>query len=175
MLKCVQWIIKTDVETDLIEFMEWLIILMLLLVGAILIILEILVFPGVGVSGILGFASVIAGIYFGYIFYGQPTGHLILLGTAVGGLGMTWYILRTKTWKKMSLDTEIASTVEGVDSSVREGDEGETLGRLAPMGNVKVGDVVAEAESLTGYIDAHQKVEVVKVFKNKIVVKLKSV
>lgn len=154
--------------------MEWLIILMLVGIGAVLILLEILVFPGVGISGILGFVCVIAGVYFGYAFYGTFSGHLILLGTALFGLGITWYILRTKTWKKLTLDTAIDSRVAGIDESIQVGTCGETLGRLAPIGNVKIGEMVVEAESQTGYIDAHQEVEVVKVYKNKIIVKLKT-
>ena len=58
--------------------MEWLIVLMLILIGAILVVLEILVLPGINVAGILGFISIIAGVYFGYAYYGGVTGHLIL-------------------------------------------------------------------------------------------------
>ena len=50
--------------------MEWLIVLMLILIGAILVVLEILVLPGINVAGILGFISIIAGVYFGYAYYG---------------------------------------------------------------------------------------------------------
>lgn len=153
--------------------MEWLIILMLILIGAVLVLMEFLVFPGVNVAGILGFICIIAGVYFGYAFYGASTGHLILLGTAVFGIGVTWYVLRTNTWKKLSLKTSLEATVEGVDSSVCVGDTGTTLGRLAPMGNVRIGEAVVEAESQSGYIDSQREVEVVKVFKNKIIVKLK--
>ena len=63
--------------------MEWLIVLMLILIGAILVVLEILVLPGINVAGILGFISIIAGVYFGYAYYGGVTGHLILAGTVV--------------------------------------------------------------------------------------------
>ncbi len=35
--------------------MEWLIIVMLILIGAVLILMEFLVFPGVNVAGIFGF------------------------------------------------------------------------------------------------------------------------
>lgn len=153
--------------------MEWLIILMLILIGAVLVLMEFLVFPGVNVAGILGFICIIAGVYFGYAFYGASTGHLILLGTAVFGIAVTWYVLRSNTWKKLSLDTKLEATVEGVDSSVCVGDSGVTLGRLAPMGNVQIGEFIIEAESQSGYIDSRREVEVVKVFKNKIIVKLK--
>lgn len=151
--------------------MEWLIILMLILIGAVLVLMEFLVFPGVNVAGILGFICIIAGVYFGYAFYGASTGHLILLGTAVFGIAVTWYVLRSNTWKKLSLDTKLEATVEGVDSSVCVGDSGVTLGRLAPMGNVQIGEFIIEAESQSGYIDSRREVEVVKVFKNKIIVK----
>ncbi len=155
--------------------MEWLIIVMLILIGAVLILMEFLVFPGVNVAGIFGFICIVAGVYFGYSFYCPAVGHVILLTTAFFCFWATWYVLRSDTWKKFSLHTKLESTVEGVDDSVKEGDTGVTLGRLAPMGNVQLGEVVAEAESQSGYIDAHQQVEVVKVLKNKIIVKLKTV
>lgn len=150
--------------------MEWLIVLMLVLIGAILVMMEFLIFPGVNVAGILGFICIVSGIYFGYAYYGHTTGHWILLGTAIFGCVLTWYALRSKTWKKLCLDTRLEASVEGVDSSVQEGDEGEALSRLAPMGNVQIGGFVVEAESRSGYIDAHLKVRVVKVLRNKIIV-----
>ena len=80
-----------------------------------------------------------------------------------------------KNLERLSLDTRLEGTVEGDGDSVKAGDCGETLGRLAPMGNVKLGDMVVEAESRSGYIDAHRPVEVVKVLKNKVIVQLKTV
>lgn len=154
--------------------MEWLIVVMLILIGAVLVLMEFLVFPGVNVAGILGFICVIAGVYFGYAYYGVTVGHFILLAAALFGLAVTWYVLRSDTWKKISLHTRLEGGVEGVDSSVKEGDAGVTLGRLAPMGNVQIGELIIEAESQSGYIDPHSAVEVVKVFRNKIIVKLKT-
>ena len=142
--------------------MEWLVLFMLILIGFVLLILEFLVFPGVNVAGILGFACVGIAIY------------ITLLGTALCGFGVTYYVLRSKTWKRMQLHTQIDSTVEGVDESIREGDVGMTQGRLAPMGKVRVGDSVVEAESRSGYIEENREVVVLKVYKNKIVVKLKT-
>lgn len=155
--------------------MEWLLVLMFILIGAILVLMEFLVFPGVNVAGVLGFICIVGGIYSGYSFYGAATGHFILLGTVLFGVGTTWYVLRTNTWKRLSLGASIDSVVEGVDESIHIGDSGKSVGRLAPMGNVRVGEVIVEAESQSGYIDANQQIEVTKVFKNKIIVKLKTV
>ncbi|WP_298611390.1 NfeD family protein [uncultured Odoribacter sp.] len=153
--------------------MEWIIVLMLVVIGFVLLILEFLVLPGVNVAGIIGFACVCFGVYLGYKFFGTKAGHFILLATAVGGFVVTWYALRAQTWKRLSLNSSIDSTVEGVDESVKVGDRGICLGRLAPMGKVKVGDTIVEALSQSGYIDSHAEVEVVKVNKDKIIVKLK--
>lgn len=154
--------------------MEWLVLFMLIAIGFVLLILEFLVFPGVNVAGILGIACVGIAIYVAYSTMGTTVGHLTLLGTALCGFGVTYYALRSKTWKRMQLDTRIDSTVEGVDQSIKEGDVGTSQGRLAPMGKVRVGDSVVEAESRSGFVDENRDVVVLKVFKNKIIVKLKT-
>lgn len=76
--------------------------------------------------------------------------------------------------ERLSLDTRIDSKVEGVDPAVKAGDAGVTVGRLAPMGKVKVGDSVVEALSESGYVDTNREVEIVKVYADKIIVKLKT-
>lgn len=154
--------------------MEWAVLAVLTGIGFILVILEFLVFPGTNVVGIIGLACICFGIYIGYKSFGAATGHIIVLVTAAGGIGLTWYVLRAKTWKRLCLDSSIDSKVEGVDPSIRPGDKGICIGRLAPMGKVKVGDQVVEALSESGYIDANREVEVVKVYADKIIVKLKT-
>lgn len=153
--------------------MEWLVLIVLILIGFILLILEFLVFPGVNVVGLIGFACLCFGIYLGYQFFGTKTGHFVVLGTALGGSLVTWYALRSQTWKRLSLESQIDGTVEPVDATIKPGDSGVCIGRLAPMGKVRVGESVVEALSEDGYVDANSKVEVVKVYRDKIVVKLK--
>nr|WP_227461784.1 hypothetical protein [Odoribacter sp. OF09-27XD] len=94
-------------------------------------------------------------------------------GRRWGGCVLTWYVLRAQTWKRLSLESKIDGTVEPVDERIRPGDCGVCIGRLAPMGKVKIGESVVEALSEDGYVDANSKVEVVKVYRDKIVVKLK--
>lgn len=111
--------------------MEWFVLFMLIAIGLVLLILEFLVFPGVNVAGILGFACVVGAVWLAYSTMGTTVGHFTLLGTALCGFGVTYYVLRSKTWRRMQLHTQIDSTVEGVDESIREGDTGVTQGRLA--------------------------------------------
>jgi membrane-bound ClpP family serine protease len=154
--------------------MEWIILLVLVVVGFALLLLEILVLPGVNVAGILGFLCVGAAIYVAYTRVGATAGHLTLAGIAVGGSLVTWYALRAKTWRRLQLDASIDGTVETVDPLVKEGDAGVCVGRLAPAGKVRVGDVIVEAHAPGGYVDAGSEVVIVKVYKNKVIVKLKT-
>ncbi|MDL2251750.1 hypothetical protein LJC12_02755 [Odoribacter sp. OttesenSCG-928-J03] len=152
--------------------MEWLILFVVIAIGLSLLILEFLVLPG-GIAGIIGFACVCFGIYLGYHYFGTPAGHYVFLSTTLVCLSATVYAVRAKTWRKLSLNASIDSSVDGVDESVHPGDTGLTIGRLAPMGKVRIGNATMEAQSQSGYIDENREVEVVKVFKDKIVVKLK--
>lgn len=154
--------------------MEWGALVLLLGIGFVMVVLEFLVFPGTNVVGIIGVACIGSGIYLGYKFFGTTTGHIIVLVTAVGGILVTWYTLRAQTWKRLSLNTQIDSKVEGVDPAVKAGDTGMTVGRLAPMGKVKVGECMVEALSESGYIESNREVKIVKVYTDKVIVKLKT-
>ncbi|MCM1031041.1 MAG: hypothetical protein NC410_06350 [Oscillibacter sp.] len=154
--------------------MEWGALILLLGIGFVMVVLEFLVFPGTNIVGLIGVACIGCGIYLGYRFFGTATGHGIVLGTATAGVLLTWYTLRTQTWKKLSLHTQIDSKVEGVDPAVKTGDTGITVGRLAPMGKVRVGESVVEALSESGYIETNRKVEILKVYTDKVIVKLKT-
>lgn len=154
--------------------MEWGVLILLLGIGFIMVVLEFLVFPGTNAVGLIGVACIGFGIYLGYKFFGTAAGHFIVLGTAAAGILLTWYALRAQTWKKLSLHTQIDSKVEGVDPAVKAGDTGIAVGRLAPMGKVKVGEYMAEALSESGYIEAGREVEILKVYTDKVIVKLKT-
>ena len=86
-------------------------------------------------------------------------------------VALTVWILRAKTWKKMSLETNIDSKAVSSDASVLAlGDRGKTLTRLAPMGSARVGDYVVEVKALEGMLDPNIDVEVVLIEDNKIYV-----
>lgn len=153
--------------------MEWLIVIVLIVASIALLMLEFLVFAGSGVAGILGGAGIVAAVWLAYSWIGTTAGHVTLLGAAVAGGVATFYALRSGTWKRLRLHSQIDSTVERVDTLAEVGATGVCQGRLAPMGKVAVGGHTVEAESLSGFLDEGTRVEVVRVLRNKIFVKLK--
>lgn len=146
-------------------------IITLILVGLVLIFAEILLVPGVGVAGILGLLSMGGACFYAFTEFGETTGAIVTAVNAVLVAALTVYVLRAKTWKKMSLETNITS--KAVETAVLAlGDTGRTLTRLAPMGSVRFGDNVVEVKALEGMIDPDTTVEVVLIEDGKIYVKV---
>ena len=139
-------------------------IISLIIVGIVLILAEILLIPGVGVAGILGVLSLGGSCYYAFYEFGNMTGGIVTGVNALLLVVTLVYVLRAKTWKRMSLDTNIDSkAVEDESSYVAVGDRGQAVTRLAPVGSVRFGSRVAEVKALEGIIDAGTEVVVVMI------------
>jgi membrane-bound ClpP family serine protease len=53
---------------------------------------------------------------------------------------------------------------------LKVGDTGKTIGRLAPMGKIKVNGEVVEAQSTGTFIDPHTEIRILKINSNQIIV-----
>lgn len=139
-------------------------IIALVLVGLVLILAEILLIPGVGVAGILGLLSLGGSCYYSFYEFGNLTGGIVTGVNALLLVITLIYVLRAKTWKRMSLETNIDSKAVDDDSSyIAVGDKGQTVTRLAPMGMVRFGERTVEVKALEGILEAGTDVEVVMI------------
>lgn len=147
-------------------------IITLILVGLVLIFAEILIIPGVGVAGILGLLSMGGSCFYAFYEFGNTVGAIVTAVNIVLVVALAVWVLRAKTWKRMSLETRIDSkAVSDKASVVAVGDRGKTLTRLAPMGSARFGDYVIEVKAVEGMLDPEVPVEVVLIEENKIYVK----
>ncbi len=145
-------------------------IITLILVGLVLMFAEIMLIPGVGIAGILGLLSIGGSSFYAFSEFGNTTGAIVTAVNAMLLLAMAVYVLRAKTWKRMSLETNIDSkAVENV--TVALGDRGKTVTRLAPMGSARFGNYIVEVKALEGMLDPEVVVEVVMIEDNRIYVK----
>ncbi len=145
-------------------------IITLILVGLVLIFAEILLIPGVGIVGILGLLSMGGSCFYAFTEMGNTAGGIVTTVNVVLLVIMTVYVLRAKTWKRMSLETNIDSkAVENATLAV--GDRGKTVTRLAPMGSARFENYIVEVKALEGMLDPETPVEVVLIEDNKIYVK----
>lgn len=152
--------------------MNWLVIIFLILIGVIALVLELFALPG-AVVGIIGSLFIIAGIVMSYVKYGLLAGNLTLLITGVFIVISVVLFLRSKTWKKMTLTTQIDSKVNIQPDSLHEGMEGIALSRLAPGGKAVFGNEVVEVFSSLHFVDQNTPIVISKIEGNKIIVKLK--
>ncbi len=152
--------------------MGYLSLILLILLGIVLMILDFLVIPG-GVVAILGVLCMIGGVVTSFVQFGTTVGIITLVLTAVITLGSFWLMMRTKTWRKLQLKTQIDSKMNEVDTDkLKEGMEGVAISRLAPTGTGLFGDTEAEVVSMQGFIDENSPIVIHKIEGSKIVVEL---
>lgn len=155
--------------------MSWTVILALILVGLLFLILEILVVPGTTVVGVVGFILMAIGIWQTYVVYGSAKGHWVLAGSVVLTLGALVLSLRSKTWNRAMLHTEILGKTNVYDAGkVKVGDNGKAVSRLVPMGKAFINDDYYEVRTSGEFLDQETEIIVTKIEHNKIYVKPKS-
>ncbi len=142
--------------------MDILIIVILVLLGLVLIVTEILVFPGVTIAGIGAAASIFGAMYLCFINYGSLATGLLFVAIIILAILTFMFAIRSKSIKKLSLEKSIDSkSSEDADISVAIGDKGFSTTRLAPMGNIIIDGMSFEAKSRDGFVDERVPVKVV--------------
>jgi len=154
--------------------MFWLVVVTLILIGLAFLLLEILVIPGTGVAGIIGFILIGVGVWQTYEQYNTTTGHWVLASTFVATIAVLAISLRSRTWRKVMLKSEIGSRVNIIDeASLKPGDEGKSISRLVPGGKAIFNGDYYEVRSMGEFIDPGVDIVIVKIEDHKIFVKPK--
>lgn len=74
--------------------------------------------------------------------------------------------------KPMMLESEINSKVQLFNElDLKKGDQGESIGRLAPSGKVKINGKIYEARTFGLFVDPHTPIEIIKTEGNIAIVK----
>ena len=143
--------------------MTWPIIIITILGGLILVALEIVALPG-AVCGIVGGALVALAIWQTYSGYGPTAGLITLVASVVVGVILLIILLKSRTWKRFSLNEQSDSRVNQVDSNaIQVGTTGTTLSRLAPAGKARIAGQIVEVHSNGQFIDPGQPVTVTEI------------
>ena len=152
---------------------EWATVLILIFLGVALILVELIFVPGTTIVGLLGVGLCVVGVYFGFQYFGGTTGWIIVAGTAVVGFGSIVIGLRSGSWKRFALKRSMDSHVnEDVKVDIKEGDIGETVSALRPIGKAEFNGQFVEVRTVGDYIESSKKVKVIRISDNKIIGKL---
>ncbi|MFA7041548.1 MAG: NfeD family protein [Bacteroidales bacterium] len=124
-------------------------IITLIVLGLLLLIAEMTVIPGFGIAGILGLGSFIGAIVLAFIQFGNSIGFIVLFSSLIVCGILVFFVLRSKTWRKITLKKSIdeKATKSPSEQGITVGMEGISLTRLSPTGNGRFGDITVEVRS----------------------------
>lgn len=145
--------------------MVWdiLIIAVFMTVAVSLLLLETFLLPGITVAGVAGALFAVGGIVYAYTL-GPTAGHVTLGGSVALFGGFFGWLLRARSFQRVSLRTNIDATVTSTrDLGLNVGDRGVTLSRLAPIGKARFGDVTVEAKAQENFIDEQTPVVILRI------------
>jgi membrane-bound ClpP family serine protease len=146
-------------------------IILLIILGLLLLLIEFAVIPGVTIAGIGGFLLLIASVYIAFSSYGTGAGFVTLVFVLLAAPALIYYLFKSKTGKRMILESQIDGKVETIDNEkIAVGDTGKTIGRLAPSGKARINGEVVEAQSTGSFVDHNTEIKVLKILSNKIIV-----
>ncbi|HSH20474.1 MAG TPA: NfeD family protein [Draconibacterium sp.] len=146
-------------------------IVLLILIGLVLLLIEFAVIPGITIAGIGGFLLLAASVYIAFAELGNIAGFITLAVVLIASPILIYYLFNSRTGKNLILSSEIGGKVENFNpDNLKVGDTGKTIGRLAPMGKIKVNGEVVEAQSTGAFIDHQTEIRIIKIKSNQIIV-----
>lgn len=146
-------------------------IVLLILLGLLLLLIEFAVIPGITIAGIGGAVLLISSVYIAFTGIGKIAGFVTLAVVLIASPILIYYFFNSQSGKKMILNSEIGGKIENFNpENLKVGDTGKTIGRLAPMGKIKVNGEMVEAQSTGAFIDHQTDIRIIKIKSNQIIV-----
>lgn len=91
------------------------IVTIIILLGIVFLLIEFFLLPGISIAGIAGALFVIGGVVFAYINLGATAGNIALVSSGVILGGAFVWLLKSKSLRKIALETEISESVDNSD------------------------------------------------------------
>jgi len=152
--------------------MDIIIIASLIIVGIVLMVVEMLLIPGFGISGLGAIAAFGYANYYAFTELGNLAGFITLFASLVSAILVITFVLRSRAIDKLGLNKKIESTVATEASKqVKVGDTGVAITRLALIGNALINDHIIEVKSCDGFLDENTPIIVERIIENVIMVK----
>lgn len=152
--------------------MDLSIVALLMVLGVILLVVEIALIPGIGITGVLGVVSLIASISYAFFALGTLEGWLCVAIAAVSCITLFLWTVYGKTLDKVALKKNINSTVEDPEATaLKVGDRGVAIARLALIGEAEFSGNRVEVRSCDGFINEGTPIVIERIKGGEIIVK----
>lgn len=134
--------------------------------------LEIFIIPGTSLAGIVSAVCLIGANVLVFDSYGLSTGIIVLAASLIVCLVAGIWMLRSKALDRISLKRTIDSTAATEEQlSVKVGDRGIALTRLALIGNADFDGKIVQVQSADGFLDEKTPVVITRVIDGQVWVK----
>jgi len=151
--------------------MEIITLLLLFVLGIVLLLVEIFLIPGLSIAGIGCFISFGVCAYLTFKFFGTMAGIVSLTLIVIVVPLLIYIIFKSKAVKPMMLETNIDGKMKNVEEdTIHVGDEGITIGRLAPSGKAKINGISLEVRTTGTFVDPQTKIKVLKIEGNTVII-----
>ena len=156
---------------------EWLLVLTLIVIGFILLLIELLIIPGFGLTALMGLLSLIVGSYIAYTKLNFLIGLITSLGSLIIIVLSLKLFPKTGIWRKLRLE-KAETKKDDFQVSIKDlgaliGKEGISITPLRPSGTATIDgkriDVVTEGI----FLPKDTKIKVISVEGNRVVVREK--
>lgn len=147
-------------------------IITLLIVGAVVLFLvELFFIPGISIAGILALASLTYATYYAFVNLGDAAGFITLAISVIACAVSLIIFMRSKTLDKVALKKNITSKIDKhAEQSLKVGDTGVTITRLALIGHAEINDKIVEVKSSDGFLDEKTPVVVERIMDGTVLV-----
>ena len=150
--------------------MNILVILLLIFLGIVLLLIEFTILPGITIAGIGGVLLFAYSIYLAFSTFGPLAGFFTLGFIVIVAPLLVVLVFQGKAGKKLVLSTTITGVANEIDEKIKVGDIGVTIGRLAPMGKIRVNGEVVEVKTTGAFVDPGESVRIIEIEKSQITV-----
>lgn len=134
--------------------MDLLVIALLILLGIILLVVEIALIPGFGVTGVIGVLSLIASVFYAFFYLNTISGWIVLLIVFAVLAALFIWTVYCNPIDKVALKKNIDSKVTDSETiGLQVGDRGVTITRLALIGEAEFAGRRVEVKSLDGFVE----------------------
>lgn len=146
-------------------------IIILAALSLVLGLLEIFILPGFGFAGIGSIVCAVVDAILIYNAYGFSWACIAVVVAILLLVLMLYIVANSRTFDRMSLNTSIDSTNATTEQlSVKVGNEGRAITRLALVGNAEIEGKQVEVKSSGEFINSGTPIRVIKIDKAQIIV-----
>ena len=153
--------------------MEYVITASIVLFATVLLVVEVMLIPGFGFTGLLGVVSMVGAVFYSFFLIGSVAGWVTLAVACIICVSLFLWALYGNSLDRVALKKEIDSTVkENEIARFSVGDKGVSRTRLALIGEAEINGYIVEVKSESGFVNEGETIEVVRVSGDTVFVKV---